>query len=80
MKNSVEHKESEQEGERVREVQLSEHQNRADDQQWLPESVQTGRRWCLERWPVQTARTGPAGMVRIWVSVWGEQGKALEML
>ena len=28
-KNSVEHKESEQEGEKVREVQLSEHQNRA---------------------------------------------------
>ena len=25
-------------------------------------------------------RTGPAGMVRIWVSVWREQGKALEML
>ena len=43
-------------------------------------AVQTGRRWCLERWPVQTARTGPAGMVRIWVSVWGEQGKALETL
>ena len=25
-------------------------------------------------------RTGPAGMVRIWVSVWREKGKALEML
>ena len=25
-------------------------------------------------------RTGPAGMVRIWVSVWREQGKALETL
>lgn len=56
MKNSVEHKESEQEGERVREVQLSEHQNRADDQQWLPESVQTGRRWGA--WP-DRPKAGP---------------------